>query len=201
MRLEQQVGLDRGLHLVGPHRGEAGHRVLPDIGIGPAVERALLDMGQDSRARAGRRARRAPARSRRARRCRDGTRARSGCACRTRTWSGRSRSARSAGCVAFTSGSTPILPDEPTPTNSAPVFGSIARCRLAWPLTMPNTPLCGDHLLADDVRRVPLRWSAGTSATRCSTLRPGRRLSSWCGTRQMPSWSATSTSPSRQARP
>src|SRR5262245_52701064 len=32
---------------------------------------------------------------------------------------------------ALTSGSTPILPDDPTPTNRAPVLGSIARWRLA----------------------------------------------------------------------
>ena len=34
-----------------------------------------------------------------------------------------------------------MLPEEPTPTNSAPVLGSIANGRLACPRTMPNTPL------------------------------------------------------------
>ncbi len=86
-----------------------------------------------------------------------------------------------------------MLPDEPTPTNSAPVFGSIARWRLAWPWTMPKTPFLV-IMSSPTTRGVGLRCSGGTSAARCSTLRPGRNAPTRCGTRQIPSWSATSTS-------
>ena len=46
MRLEQQVGRDRRLDLVGRELREAGLRVLADIGVGPAVEPALLHADQ-----------------------------------------------------------------------------------------------------------------------------------------------------------
>ena len=87
---------------------------------------------------------------------------------------------------AFTSGSTPMLPDEPTPTNSAPVFGSIARWRLAWPMDDAEHALLGDHLLADE-RGVGLRCSGGTSgAFCCAGAHAGRTAPSRCGTCQMP---------------
>ena len=46
MRLEQHVGRDRRLHLVGPQLREARLRMLADVRIGPAVERALLHAGE-----------------------------------------------------------------------------------------------------------------------------------------------------------
>ena len=45
-----------------------------------------------------------------------------------------------------------MLPEEPTPTNSPPVFGSIARWRLAWPMDDAEHALLGQHLFADDGR-------------------------------------------------
>ena len=67
--------------------------------------------------------------------------------------------------VAFGSGSTPILPDEPTPTNSAPVFGSIARWRFWWPCTMPNTPFLV-IISSPTTPGTGLRCSGGTSSAR-----------------------------------
>jgi hypothetical protein len=46
--------------------------------------------------------------------------------------------------VALGSGSTPRLPEEPTPTQSTPLFGSIAGWRFWCPWTMPKTPF-GQH--------------------------------------------------------
>ena len=46
MRLEQEVGCDRRLDLVGGELRETGLRVLADIGVGPAVEAALLHADQ-----------------------------------------------------------------------------------------------------------------------------------------------------------
>src|SRR5439155_1463209 len=77
--------------------------------------------------------------------------------------------------VAFGSGSTPRLPDDPTPTNNAPLFGSIASPRFWWPWTMPNTPF----LVSSWAPYAPgtgLRWSGGTSAAFCAGCgRPGLR--------------------------
>src|SRR5262249_14256918 len=46
MRLEQQIGGNRRLYLVGRELCEAGLRVLADIGVRPAVEPTLLDAEQ-----------------------------------------------------------------------------------------------------------------------------------------------------------
>ena len=97
--------------------------------------------------------------------------------------------------VAFGSGSTPRLPEEPTPTNSAPVFGSIARWRFWWPCTMPNTPFWV-IIFAPYAPATGLRSSGGTGRRAALSLRPARSAPRMCGTLQMPSWSATSTSPS-----
>ena len=46
MRLEQQIGRDRRIDLLGRELREARLRVLADIGVGPAVEPALLHPDQ-----------------------------------------------------------------------------------------------------------------------------------------------------------
>src|SRR5260370_1347702 len=46
MRLEQQIGRDRRFDLVRRELRESGLRVLTNIGVGPAVEPALLDADQ-----------------------------------------------------------------------------------------------------------------------------------------------------------
>jgi hypothetical protein len=42
MRLEQQIGNDCRVHLIRRQAGETRLRVLPDLGIGPAIESSLL---------------------------------------------------------------------------------------------------------------------------------------------------------------
>src|SRR5271168_1986723 len=46
MRLEQQVGNDGGVHFIGCKVGEAGLRMLAEVGVRPTVESALLDVGE-----------------------------------------------------------------------------------------------------------------------------------------------------------
>ena len=46
MRLEQQIGRDRRIDLVGCEVGKPGFWALTDIGVRPAVEPALLDADQ-----------------------------------------------------------------------------------------------------------------------------------------------------------
>jgi glucose/arabinose dehydrogenase len=79
--------------------------------------------------------------------------------------------------------------------------GAVARCRLEWPCTMPNTPFAV-IISSPTTRGDGLRCSGGTSAAlRCTEAGPGRKASRRCGTFQMLSWSATSTAPPCQAKP
>ena len=104
--------------------------MLADIGVGLSVKRTLLharhEVGHESVAE--------PVallhQGVKVARCRiERERARIAQAGRERAWFDPSASKR--WIDALTSGSTPVLPDDPTPTNRAPVLGSIARWRLA----------------------------------------------------------------------
>ena len=63
--------------------------------------------------------------------------------------------------VAFGSGSTPRLPDEPTPTNRAPVFGIDRQMAVLVTLDDAEDALLGDHLGAVGTG-TGLRSSGGT---------------------------------------
>src|SRR5436309_2918985 len=72
--------------------------------------------------------------------------------------------------VAFTSGSMPMLPDDPTPTNRAPVLASTTNGRFACPRTMPNTPFLV-------INSWPLRWGEGLrQLVRADPERPANLL-------------------------
>ena len=74
--------------------------------------------------------------------------------------------------VALGSGSTAMLPSEPTPTKSLP-SGPISMSRFTWPFMSPNTPLSVSSFCPEKSKS-GLRSSIGVSSTvwlRAPTLR------------------------------
>src|ERR1700722_15262526 len=128
MRFEQHIGSNCRAHFVGGEVGESDLRMLADISVRPTVKPSIFDMRKVVRRQAvaetvaflhqgvdfaGLRLKRERGRIAH-------TDAKVVCS---------EPSAAKRWIVAFGAGSTPTLPEEPTPTNNAPVFGSIASGR------------------------------------------------------------------------